>query len=105
MTNVIPISSARPSPVQLSRYAETQARALLVSAGIPMNSRTITAAFRPSARTNFDAVNRWIYHSILDLTHLRARTLEADQLLRSKLRIVFYELLDRHRKGNGHGSS
>ena len=95
MTNVIPIAAARPSPVQLRRYSEALARALLLSAGISTHSRTVTAAFRPSARTNVDAVSDWIYRSIIDLSHLRSQTLETDSLLRAKLRIVFFELLAR----------
>ena len=95
MNNVIPISAARPSPVQLRRYAVTQARALLCSAGISATRRTVASVFDSKAGTNLDAISNWIYKILLDLTHLRAYTLESDSLLRCKLRIVFYELLER----------
>ena len=95
MTNVVPISAARPSPVQLRSYAEAQARRLLRSAGLPTHRRTVTVAFIPRARTNLEAVSEWIYRHVLKLGHLRALTLEGDTLLQGKLRIAFYEKLER----------
>lgn len=95
MTNVIPISIARPSAAQLQNYAETQARHLLASAGISLNDCSVTATFQPSAKTNLDAVSDWIYRLLINLGYLRAKTLDRDLLLRAKFRIAFFELLER----------
>lgn len=93
MKNVVQLAVGRPSPMHLQRYAKTQARRLLRSHGIEPNGRGVTANLCPSARTNLEATQRWIYGLIVQFEHLRAHTLDADPTLKRKLQLAFEERL------------
>jgi hypothetical protein len=86
--------AARPSPEQIRRYAESHAHRLLMSGGIPTRERDITAAFMPTARTNLEAVSRWIYDHVERLDHLTAHTLDSDTVVPSELTWFFRERLE-----------
>ena len=93
MKNVVPLAAGRPSPMQLRRYAEIQARRLLRSHGLALYERGVTANLFPTARTNLEATERWIYGLIVQFEHLRAHTLDSDPVLKVKLDLAFEERL------------
>ena len=94
MSNVVNLAVGLPSPEQMRRYAEAHAYRLLQSRGIPAHERTVTAAFAPTARTNLEAVSRWIYGHVAALGHLKAHTLDGDTILQRKLTWAFDEKLE-----------
>ena len=94
MSDVIELPVGRPSPEQISLYAESHAYKLLLSRGIPTKERTVTAAFLPSARNNLGAVRHWIYELVSSMDHLRAHTLDADMILAKKLEWAFDDRLN-----------
>ena len=85
-----------PGPEQIRRYAQSQAYRLLQSRGIPPEERTVAAAFVPAARTNIDAVSRWLYDCVSHLAGLRAYELDRDKSLPLELGLVFDDRLEEY---------
>jgi hypothetical protein len=84
-------AGALPSSMQLRRYAESQAYRLLQIRGFLPHERNITAAFRPSALTNLEAVRDWILELVSVLDHLTTETLDNDKVLPRTLELFFDE--------------
>lgn len=88
MSDVIDLGG-RPSNKQLRRYSESQAYRLIQSRGFDPDKRDITAAFRPTAVSNLEAVTEWIFGLVSALERQRAGTLDSDRVGPRYLELCF----------------
>ena len=104
MSEVIDLGTNRPTPEQMRLYAESQAHRILQIHGIPAYERSITAYFRPTARTNLEAVAHWAYEYLSGMENLRIHMLRGPGMgIPNRLDLEFEDRLDEVRSANPFG--
>jgi hypothetical protein len=79
----------RPSNKELRQYSESHAYRLMRSRGFDPNQRDITAAFMPTAASNLEAVEEWIFGLVSGLDYKRIRRVDMDLVIPRHLELGF----------------